>query len=78
MARTRRLAAGPGQVWIPTSVTNGGVKLVRAEWLDAGPLTDAEKALIAQRFQDLEVNPHASVLWEQVKLRLMAPSKRAL
>jgi hypothetical protein len=41
-------------------------------------LTDAGKALIEQRFRDLEANPHASGPWEEAKLRLMAPFKRAL
>jgi hypothetical protein len=35
-----------------------------------------EKALIAQRFRDLEANPHASVRQEEAKLPLMAPLKR--
>ena len=48
----------------------------RDEWLDDGALTDAEKALIEQRFRDLEANPHASVPWEEAKSRLMAPFKR--
>ena len=50
----------------------------RDEWLDDGVLTDAGKALIEQRFRDLEANPHASGPWEEAKLRLMAPFKRAL
>ena len=41
----------------------------------AGVLTDAEKALIEQRFRDLEANPYASVPWEEAKLRLMASLK---
>jgi hypothetical protein len=48
----------------------------RDEWLDDGALTDAEKALIEERFQDLETNPHASIPWEEAKVRLMAPFKR--
>lgn len=51
-------------------------ELDRDEWLDDGALTDAEKALIEQRFRDLEANPHASVPWEEAKIRLMAPFKR--
>jgi adenine-specific DNA-methyltransferase len=42
-------------------------------WLGGGALTDVEKALIEQRFRDLEANPHASGPWEEAKLRLMAP-----
>ena len=41
-----------------------------------GGLTDAEKALIEQRFRGLEADPHASLPWEEAKLRLMAPFKR--
>ena len=33
------------------------------------------KAPIEQCFQVLEANPHASVPWEEAKLRLMAPFK---
>ena len=47
----------------------------RDEWLDDGALTDAGKALIEQRFRDLEANPYASVPWEEAKLRLMASLK---
>jgi hypothetical protein len=36
-------------------------ELDRNEWLDDGALTDAKKALIEQRFRDLETNLHASV-----------------
>jgi len=56
--------------------SNRGVKLAQNEWLDDGALTDAEKALIEQRFRGLEAHPHASVPWEEAKLRLMAPFKR--
>jgi adenine-specific DNA-methyltransferase len=42
-------------------------------WLGDGALTDVEKALIEQRFRDLEANSHASGLWDEAKLRLMAP-----
>jgi len=31
------------------------------KWRDAGALTEAENALIEQRFRDLEANPHAFV-----------------
>ena len=50
--------------------------LTQDKSLDARELTDAEEAQIVQRFRDLESNPHASVLWEEAKLRLMAPFKR--
>jgi hypothetical protein len=46
------------------------------EWLGVGALTDADKALIEQRFRGLEANPHASVPWEEAKLPLMGPFKR--
>ena len=54
----------------------GGVKLPQNEWLDDGALTDPEKALITQRFRDRQAIPHASVLREEAKLRLMTPFKR--
>ena len=46
------------------------------EWLDDGALSDAEKALIEQRFRDLEANSEASIRWEEAKARLVAPFKR--
>ena len=39
-------------------------------------MTDAVKTLIERSLRDLEANPHASVPWEEAKLRLMAPFKR--
>jgi hypothetical protein len=47
--------------------------LTQYKWLDAGALTEAEKALIEQRFRDLEADPHASVSWEEAKIRLKVP-----
>jgi hypothetical protein len=44
----------------------------RDEWLDDRALTDAGKALIVQRFLDLEANPHASLPWEEAEIRPMA------
>jgi hypothetical protein len=66
------LGSAPGA----SVVSNSGVKLAQDNWLDDGALTDAGKALIEQRFRDLEANPHASVPWEEAKLRLIAPFKR--
>jgi hypothetical protein len=51
-------------------------ELDREEWLDDGALTDAEKALLEERFRDFEANPHTSIPWEEAKVRLMAPFKR--
>jgi len=39
-------------------------------------MTDADEVLIEQRFGDMETNLHASVSWEEAKIRLMAPFKR--
>lgn len=50
-------------------------ELDRDDWLDKDSLTDAEKAIIEERFQDLEANPQASRPWEEAKARLLAPSK---
>jgi hypothetical protein len=47
--------------------------LTQGKWLDHGALTDRGKALVEQRLRELEANPHASVPWEEAKLRLMAP-----
>jgi hypothetical protein len=47
----------------------------RHEWLEGGQLTHAERALIERLFRNLDANPHASVSWEEAKLRLMAPFK---
>ena len=38
-------------------------ELDQDDWLDAGALTDAEKALIEERFRDLEANPRTSIAW---------------
>jgi hypothetical protein len=46
------------------------------DWLDAGALTSAEKALIEERFRDVEANPGTSISWEEAKERLLAPFKR--
>jgi hypothetical protein len=51
-------------------------ELDQDDWLDEGVLTDAEKALIEERFRDLEANPQTSVPWEKAKAHLMAPFKR--
>ena len=51
-------------------------ELDQDDWLDAGALTGAEKALIEERFRDLEANPQTSIPWEEAKERLLAPFKR--
>jgi hypothetical protein len=51
-------------------------ELDQDDWLDAGALTNAEKALIEERFRDLEANPQTSIPWEEAKGRLLAPFKR--
>jgi hypothetical protein len=56
--------------------SSSGVKLGQDEWSADGPLTDAGKALIEQRYRNLEASPHASVSWEEAKLRLKTPFKR--
>ena len=51
-------------------------ELDQDDWLDDGMLTDSEKALIEQRFRDMEVNPHLSIPWEEAKARLAARFSR--
>jgi hypothetical protein len=51
------------------------VRLAQNEWLDAGALTDAGKALNEQRFRDLEANTHAFVPREEARFRRRAPFK---
>ena len=51
-------------------------ELDQDHWLDAGLLTDSEKALIEERFRELEANPDASIPWEEAKARLLAPFQR--
>lgn len=46
------------------------------DWLDSGELTSAEKALIEERFREIDTNPKASLSWADAKERLMAPYKR--
>jgi hypothetical protein len=57
------------------SDSNSGVKLDRDQWLEENALSEADKALIEQRFRDLEAKPHASVPWGKAKLRLRAPAR---
>ena len=56
--------------------SSSGVKLGQDEWSADGPLTDAGKALIEQRFRNLEANSQSSSRWEQARLRLKTPFKR--
>ena len=51
-------------------------ELDQDDWLDEGALTSAEKALIEERFRDLDANPQTSIPWDEVKARLLAPFKR--
>ncbi len=51
-------------------------ELDREEWLDDGALTDADKALIEERFRDLEAGTQASIPWDEAKVRLLTPFKR--
>ena len=51
-------------------------ELDQDDWLDEGVLTGAEKALIEERFRDLEANPRTSIPWGEAKARLLAPFKR--
>lgn len=51
-------------------------ELDHEEWLDDGALTEREKKLIEERFQEFEANPHASVHWDEAKAELSAPRKR--
>ena len=46
------------------------------DWLDDGALTAAEKALIEQRFRDLETDPQSSIPWKEAEIRLLAPFRR--
>src|SRR5439155_7823995 len=46
------------------------------DWLDEGVLTDTEKALIEERFREMEANPQTSIPWEEAKARLLAAFKR--
>ena len=46
------------------------------DWLDEGELTEAERALIEERFLDLEANPQTSIPWKEAKARLKASLKR--
>jgi hypothetical protein len=51
-------------------------ELDRDDWLDEGELTDNEKALIEERFLDIEANPQASIPWPEAKARLTASLRR--
>ena len=51
-------------------------ELDQEDWLDEGVPTEAEKALIGDRFRDLEANPQRSLPWQEAKARLRAPFKR--
>ena len=41
------------------------------DWLDSGTLTDREKALIEERFRDLEASPKTSLPWGEAKSHLL-------
>ena len=51
-------------------------ELDQDDWVDAGALTSAEKALIEERFRDLETSPRTSIPWDEAKARLLAPFRR--
>jgi len=51
-------------------------ELDRNDWLDEGVLIDTEKALIEERFREMEANPQTSIPWEEAKARLLAAFKR--
>jgi hypothetical protein len=51
-------------------------ELDQDNWLDEGVLTNAEKALIEERFRDLDANPQTSIPWNEAKGYLLAPFKR--
>jgi hypothetical protein len=48
-------------------------ELDQDEWLDDGQLTDKEKRLIEERYQELEERPDLSIPWNEAKARLIAP-----
>jgi hypothetical protein len=49
--------------------------LTQDKYLNGSALTDAGKALLEQRFRELEANSHPSGAWKEAKVWLMAPSK---
>jgi len=51
-------------------------ELDREDWLHERMLTDTEKALIEERFREMEANPQTSIRWEESKARLLAAFKR--
>jgi hypothetical protein len=48
-------------------------ELDQDDWLDLGELSAGQKALIEERFRDLDANPQTSIPWAQAKRRLLAP-----
>ena len=46
------------------------------EWLDDGALSNADRALIEERFRDLEAAPGCSIPWATAEARLMSPFNR--
>jgi hypothetical protein len=63
--------AGFGWVAHTRKTVKRPAELDRDDWLDAGALSDAGKAIIEQRFRDLEANPYVSVPWKEARLRLI-------
>ena len=51
-------------------------ELDQDDWLDEGILSSTEKALIEERFREMEANPATSIPWDEAKARLLAPNKR--
>ena len=46
-------------------------------WLDSeAALSDSEKALLEERFRDLEAHPAASIPWDDAKASLLSRIKR--
>ncbi len=63
-----------------TTVEREEVRLRLAEldnedWLDDGSLTEREKALIEERFREMEAAPSGSVPWSEAKGRLLGTSQ---
>ena len=46
------------------------------EWMGDGTLSDREKSIIQDRFEDLEKNPGKSLPWDQARQEMLSLTER--
>jgi hypothetical protein len=51
-------------------------ELDREDWVDAGDLSDAQKALIEERCREMDANPGSSLSWIEARAQLLGAIQR--